>query len=164
MAIPEPSRVRVVHIYPGGRGPNMTLQGSNALKTWPALNPLSTEWNWINASLWCEDIKLAGGQPETIAQVGVQILGGDGKLQLISTTISSDGQQAGLLLSNASPEEVYVVRVRLTAEQSFVQTTIDIRLPVSAMAPVVPINPNAGTINRDALTVGGIPIFARAPS
>lgn len=156
MGAPVPSTVRVVKLYPGGAGPGRGLLGPNAVLAWPQQNPLSAEWYWIDATNWCSDIS------DTIGQVGQQFVAGDGAIVVRSTAISADGLQAGFLLTGSTPGITYVLRTRLTGRATGVQKATDIRILGSAQGAIVPAPVNAGTLNRDVLTVGGIPIYARA--
>jgi hypothetical protein len=156
MTIPSPSLVRTVSLDTvdqvlsnrGGIAPSYLLPGQN---------PLDRLWSWINATGWCNDIG------DVIGQVGWQIIGGDGALSVLQSTVARaepySSMFAGVRVTGGTVGSNYLIRIRITGLNTGEQRAVDVEIPIIAGGAVQPLASTQATVNGDALVVGGIPLF-----
>ena len=126
MTVPTPSQVRVVRIYAVPDALSLRGGGGSFGMYWPAQNPLSSEWSWIDASGWCLD---AG---DTVGEVAWQVVAGDGALMVLDSGVAAGGLFAGLLITGGTPGISYIIRILLTGAFTGQQIALDVTLPITA--------------------------------
>lgn len=146
-----PSALRGIEIYPGGRRPGQGLVGPNAIPRWTPKHPLDANFWWVNASAFCDDLQ------DVLLSAGYAVIGGDGALSIETWCLSADARWAGFWLSGGTPGLEYQVRLHLSFAASRAAWGGDVRLPVSALAPVPIPNPDYVTSDGDILLLGGVP-------
>jgi hypothetical protein len=132
MTTPTPSQVRVVRLYSGaqmlstrGVTPTVPLQ-------WPSKHPLDSDWWWIDATGWCQDI---GDIISSFTTADVAITCGDGALSALATAISSDGYQVGIRFIGGTSGQRYGITVSLTGSLGIDSDSFDVAFPCRGNLP-----------------------------
>jgi hypothetical protein len=125
---------------------------------WGIKHPLDSDYWWVDATLFCNDLG------DTIGQAGRSIVAGDGALTIPSVAISSDGMKAGFKLCQGTSGVSYVVRTHLTFLETAERVTFDLLLQVISPYPVPVPDPTIVTNNQDVVLLGGVPFPSGAPS